>query len=69
VGMGFLDTGAYVLNNYGMRLEQVSVMTVLSSLYAAVTVGFAATILGEKISRKQWMGIIGIFTGIVFISR
>jgi drug/metabolite transporter (DMT)-like permease len=69
VGMGFLDTGAYVLNNYGMRLEQVSVITVLSSLYGAVTVGFAATILGEKISRKQWMGIAGIFTGIVFISR
>ena len=69
LGMGFLDTSAYVLNNYGMRLEQVSVMTVLSSLYAAVTVGFAATILGEKITRKQWMGIIGIFTGIVFISR
>jgi len=69
LGMGLLDTGAYVLNNYGMRLEQVSVVTVLSSLYGAVTVGLAATILGEKISRAQWLGIAAIFGGIVLISR
>jgi drug/metabolite transporter (DMT)-like permease len=67
--MGVLDTGAYVLNNYGLRLEQVSVVTVLSSLYGAVTVGLAATILGEKIARLQWLGIVAIFGGIVLISR
>jgi drug/metabolite transporter (DMT)-like permease len=69
LGMGFLDTGAYVLNNYGMRLEQVSVVSVLASLYGAVTVGLAATILGEKITRLQWLGVIGIFVGIGLISR
>jgi drug/metabolite transporter (DMT)-like permease len=69
LGMGILDTGAYVLNNYGMRLEQVSVVSVLSSLYGAVTVGLAATILGEKIARMQWLGVIGIFVGIGLISR
>lgn len=69
LGMGLLDTSAYVLNNYGMRLEQVSVVTVLSSLYGAVTVGLAATILGEKIARLQWLGIVGIFVGIGLISR
>lgn len=69
VGMGILDTSAYVLNNYGMRLEQVSVVSVLSSLYGAVTVGLAATILAEKIARLQWLGIIGIFVGIGLISR
>jgi drug/metabolite transporter (DMT)-like permease len=69
LGMGLLDTSAYVLNNYGMQLEQVSVVSVLSSLYGAVTVGLAATILGEKVSRMQWMGITAIFTGIVVISR
>jgi drug/metabolite transporter (DMT)-like permease len=69
LGMSLLDTGAYVLNNYGMRLEQVSVVTVLSSLYGAVTVGLAATILREKIARAQWLGIVAIFGGIVLISR
>jgi drug/metabolite transporter (DMT)-like permease len=69
LGMGLLDTGAYALNNYGMRLEQVSVVTVLSSLYGAVTVGFAATILREKVTRMQWAGIVAVFAGIVLISR
>jgi drug/metabolite transporter (DMT)-like permease len=68
LGMGLLDTSAYVLNNYGMRLEQVSVVTVLSSLYGAVTVGLAATVLKEKISRVQLVGIVAIFAGIAVIS-
>jgi len=69
LGMGLLDTSAYVLNNYGMQMEQVSVVSVLASLYGAVTVGLAATILGENISRTQWLGIVSIFVGIVLISR
>jgi drug/metabolite transporter (DMT)-like permease len=69
LGVGILDTSAYVLNNFGMQREQVSVVSVLASLYGAVTVGLAATILGEKISRWQWVGIVAIFVGIVLISR
>lgn len=69
LGIGILDTSAYVFNNYGMRLEQVSVVSVLASLYGAVTVGLAATILGEKVSRMQWLGIGAIFAGIILISR
>lgn len=69
LGIGILDTSAYVLNNYGMKLEQVSVVSVLASLYGAVTVGLAATILGEKITKVQWMGIASIFVGILLISR
>ncbi len=69
LGVGILDTSAYVLNNYGMQHEQVSVVSVLASLYGAVTVGLAATLLGEKISRVQWAGIVAIFVGIILISR
>lgn len=69
LGIGILDTGAYVFNNYGMMREQVSVVSVLASLYGAVTVALAATILGEKVSRVQWLGIASIFAGIVLISR
>jgi drug/metabolite transporter (DMT)-like permease len=69
LGVGILDTSAYVLGNYGMQHEQVSVVTALTSLYGAVTVGLAATILKEKISRTQWLGIAAIFSGIVLISR
>jgi uncharacterized membrane protein len=69
LGIGLLDTSAYVFNNYGIMHEQVSVMSVLASLYGAVTVGLAAVILKEKVARLQWLGMIGIFAGIVLISR
>ena len=69
LGVGLLDTSAYMFNNYGMLHEQVSVVSVLASLYGAVTVGLAAVVLKEKVSRVQWMGIVAIFAGIVLISR
>lgn len=69
LGIGLLDTSAYVLNNFGMQREQVSVVSVLASLYGAVTVGLAATVLGEKITRMQWFGIVAIFAGILLVSR
>jgi drug/metabolite transporter (DMT)-like permease len=69
LGVGILDTSAYVLNNYGMQHEQVSVVSVLASLYGAVTVGFASIFLGERVSRTQWMGVVSIFAGIFLISR
>jgi drug/metabolite transporter (DMT)-like permease len=66
--VGLLDTTAYVFNNFGMNMEQVSVVSVLASLYGAVTVGLAAVILKERVSRMQWLGIVSIFVGIVLIS-
>lgn len=69
LGMAILDTGAFVLNNRGMELEQVSVVSVLASLYSVVTVVLATMFLREHISGRQWLGIVGIFTGIFLISR
>ena len=69
LGIGVLDTSAYVFNNFGMKLEQISVVSVLASLYGAVTVALAALILKEPVSKTQWIGIVSIFVGIVLISR
>jgi drug/metabolite transporter (DMT)-like permease len=69
LSMGVLDTGAFVLNNLGMQLEQVSVVSVLASLYGAVTVLLSTVLLREKMSRWQWLGIVAIFAGITLISR
>jgi drug/metabolite transporter (DMT)-like permease len=69
LGMGVFDTGAFVLSNLGMKMEQVAVISVLGSLYGAVTVGLAAIFLREHVSRWQWMGIVTIFAGIFLISR
>jgi drug/metabolite transporter (DMT)-like permease len=69
LGMGTFDTAAFVFSNHGMRMEQVAVISVLGSLYGAVTVGLAAIFLREHISRWQWVGIVTIFSGIYLISR
>jgi drug/metabolite transporter (DMT)-like permease len=69
LGMGVLDSGAFVLNNLGMQLEQVSVVSVLASLYGAVTVLLSTVVLREKMSRWQWLGVFAIFAGIALISR
>lgn len=68
LSMAVLDTAAFIMNNLGMKLEQVSVVSVLSSLYGAVTVLLAAVVLREQLRRVQWVGIAGIFAGIALIS-
>ena len=69
LSMGMFDTLAFVLSNRGMQLEHVAVISVLGSLYGAVTVGLAAIFLHERISGWQWTGIATIFAGIVLIGR
>ncbi len=69
LGMGAFDTLAFVLSNRAMLMEQVAVISVLGSLYGAVTVGLATILLREHVSRLQWAGIICIFAGIYMISR
>ena len=66
--VGFLDTAAFVANNAGLHTGQVSVVSVLASLYGAVTVLLAWIFLREKLERSQWLGIILIFAGIVLVS-
>src|SRR6267378_1881198 len=69
LGMGAGDTSAFVLSNHAMQIEQVAVISVLGSLYGAVTVALAAIVLREHVSRWQWLGIAGIFFGIYLMSR
>jgi drug/metabolite transporter (DMT)-like permease len=69
LAMGLTDTSAFVMNNFGMQIEQVAVVSVLASLYGAVTDGLAAIVLREHVSRWQWLGIVSIFAGIFLISR
>jgi drug/metabolite transporter (DMT)-like permease len=66
--MGLLDTSAFVLSNRGMQMEQVAIVSVLGSLYGAVTVGLASIFLKEHVAKWQWAGIVTIFLGIFLIS-
>jgi drug/metabolite transporter (DMT)-like permease len=69
LGMGAGDTSAFALSNRAMQIEQVAVVSVLGSLYGAVTVALAAVVLREHVSRWQWGGIAAIFSGIYLMSR
>lgn len=66
--VGLMDTAAFVANNSGLHIGPVSVVSVLASLYGAVTVLLSWIFLREKIERSQWFGIALIFGGIILVS-
>jgi drug/metabolite transporter (DMT)-like permease len=66
--VGFLDTGAFLANNAGLKSGQVSVVSVFASLYGAVTLLLSGIVLRERLEQSQWFGIGLIFLGIVFAS-
>jgi drug/metabolite transporter (DMT)-like permease len=66
--VGALDTAAFVAHTLGVTTEQVSVMTVLSGLFSAVTVMLSWLFLHERLAMSQWLGIALIFISIVLVS-
>jgi len=65
---GLMDTSAFVANNAGMISGHVAVVSVLASLYGAVTVLLSRLFLREPMERSQWLGIALIFAGIIAVS-
>jgi drug/metabolite transporter (DMT)-like permease len=65
--VGTLDTCAYLLANFGFTTEQVAVVSVLASLFSAVTVLLAWIFLHDKLQWSQWLGIAIIFVGIALV--
>lgn len=68
LAIALLDTLAFAANNIGMGSEQVAVVAVLSSMFAAVTVLLAWIFLHERIRWGQWLGLGLILIGIVLVS-
>ncbi|HEX5425867.1 MAG TPA: EamA family transporter [Candidatus Acidoferrales bacterium] len=66
--IGVTDTTAYFANNAGLGTGHVSVVSVLASLYGAVTVLLSWIFLRERLERSQWVGIALIFIGIISVS-
>jgi drug/metabolite transporter (DMT)-like permease len=58
LAVGILDTAAFVVNNAGLGTGQVSVVSVLASLYGAFTVLLAWIFLRERLERSQWLEAI-----------
>ncbi len=66
--VGLMDTAAFVANNAGLHVGPVSVVSVLASLYGAVTVILSWIFLRERLERTQWLGILLIFAGVILVS-
>jgi drug/metabolite transporter (DMT)-like permease len=63
-----LDTGANVAYNIGVAESLIAVVSVLSSLFTAVTVLLAWALLRERLSRRQWLGVALILLGVALVS-
>ena len=67
LAVGILDTCAYLLANFGFTTEQIAIVSVLASLFSAVTVLLAWLFLHDKLQWSQWLGIAIIFIGIALV--
>jgi uncharacterized membrane protein len=54
----------FVVVSMGLATGRVAIVTVLSSLQTAVTVGLACVFLRERLARHQWVGVSAIVVGL-----
>ena len=66
--IGLFDTAGNALFAAASSLGEVSVVSVLATLYPVTTVALAALYLGERLDRVQLAGVVSALTGVVLIS-
>jgi len=65
---GVLDAAGNLFFSVAAHLGRLDVSAVLSSLYPAATVFLAWFFLKERLGRKQWVGVVGVFIALILIS-
>jgi drug/metabolite transporter (DMT)-like permease len=68
LGIALFDSVAFVTYNLGVAGALTAVVSILSSLFAAVTVLLAFVILRERLSRLQWLAVAVILAGVGMVS-
>lgn len=66
--IGVLDTAGNVLFAAASSRGEVSIVSVLATLYPVTTVALAAIVLSERIQRLQLAGVASALAGVVLIS-
>ncbi|GAC1666883.1 MAG: DMT family transporter [Ktedonobacteraceae bacterium] len=67
-GVGILDTAAFLAATVGYTTAQVSIVSVLASLFSAVTVLLARLFLHDRLQWNQWFGVGIIFVGVALVN-
>jgi len=57
IGCGLLDAVANIIVIVGLRVGELTIVSVLTALYPAGTILLAAVVLRERIARLQWVGL------------
>ncbi|HEY0606143.1 MAG TPA: EamA family transporter, partial [Herpetosiphonaceae bacterium] len=65
--IGLIDTIANTAYNLGIRSDAPGVVAVLGSLFSPITVLLGFVILRERLSQRQWVGVLVIFMAIALI--
>lgn len=65
--IGSIDTIANTAYNLGIRSDAPGVVAVLGSLFSPITVLLGFLILRERLSQRQWLGVLVIFVAIALI--
>jgi drug/metabolite transporter (DMT)-like permease len=66
--VGIFDVGANATLAYASRHGLLSVISVLSSLYPAMTVVLARAVHAERLAKMQLLGVVGALAGVVLIA-
>jgi len=65
---GSIEASAGLAFALATTVGLLSVVSVLSSLYPAVTVGLAFIVLGERLGRTQWLAVSLVLVGVAAIA-
>jgi drug/metabolite transporter (DMT)-like permease len=68
VGVAVFDSAAFVAYNLGVATQLTAVVTVVSSLFSAVTVFLAMWFLRERLSASQWASVVVTLIGVGLVS-
>jgi drug/metabolite transporter (DMT)-like permease len=66
--IGVMDTAGNTLFAAASSLGEVSVVSVLATLYPVTTVALAAIVLSERVNRLQGVGVVAALVGVALIS-
>lgn len=67
-GVAVFDSAAFVFYNLGVATQLTSIVSIISSLFSAVTVLLAFIFLRERLGKLQWTAVAVIFCGVGLVS-